>query len=253
MKALLCKAFKFSLVWVSIESAVICLKVWLQLNNMPTNKMIADRINQIRQSIPPEVKLVAVSKYTTTDAIRAAYAAGVRDFGESRVQDTKGKQAELADLSDITWHMIGSLQSNKAKPAIAQFDWIHSIARLSLATQCDRLILELGKSPKLLLQVKLAEDPNKSGWSEVELLADLPELAKLQNLNIVGLMTILPLGLSEVQAYELFCKASKLAEKLRSLGWNNIQELSMGMSADYAIAVRAGASMIRVGNQIFAI
>lgn len=214
--------------------------------------MIADRINQIRQSIPPEVKLVAVSKYTTTDAIRAAYAAGVRDFGESRVQDAKVKQEELADLSDIAWHMIGSLQSNKAKPAIAQFDWIHSIDRLSLAIQCDRLIAELGKSPQLLLQVKLATDPNKSGWSEAELLTDLPELAKLQNLNIVGLMTILPLGLSEVQAYELFCKVSKLAEKLRSRGWENIQELSMGMSADYAIAVRAGASMIRVGNQIFA-
>jgi len=214
--------------------------------------MIADRIAQIRHNIPPEVKLVAVSKYSTTAAIRTAYGAGVRDFGESRVQDAKVKQEELADLNDITWHMIGSLQSNKAKAAIAQFDWIHSIDRLSLAMQCDRLSIELGKSPKLLLQVKLAEDPNKSGWTGSELLADLPELAKLQNLNIVGLMAILPIGLREVQAYELFCKVSKLAENLRSLGWQNIQELSMGMSADYAIAVRAGASIIRVGNQIFA-
>nr|WP_322096240.1 YggS family pyridoxal phosphate-dependent enzyme [Pseudanabaena cinerea] len=219
---------------------------------MNNNFMIADRIAQIRRSIPSEVKLVAVSKYTTPTAIRAAYAAGVRDFGESRVQDAKAKQEELADLGDITWHMIGSLQSNKAKAAIAQFDWIHSLDRLSLAVQCDRLIAELGKSPQLLLQVKLAEDPSKSGWSEPELLTDLPELAKLQNLNIVGLMTILPLGLNEVQAYELFCKVGKLAEKMRSLGWTNIQELSMGMSADYAIAVKAGASLIRVGNQIFA-
>ena len=81
--------------------------------------MIADRINKIRANIPPQVKLVAVSKYTTTESIRAAYDAGVRDFGESRVQESKIKQEELADLSDITWHMIGSLQSNKARQAIA--------------------------------------------------------------------------------------------------------------------------------------
>jgi pyridoxal phosphate enzyme (YggS family) len=212
---------------------------------------IQDRIHQIRANIPPQVKLVAVSKYTTTTAIRAAYDAGVRDFGESRVQESKVKQTELADLTDITWHLIGSLQSNKVKPAIAQFDWIHSIDRLSLAEQCDRQILELGKSPKLLLQVKLADDPSKSGWSESELLADLPKLEKLQNLDIVGLMTILPLGLDKDQAYAVFSRVANLAEKLRSLGWSNIRELSMGMSNDYAIAVEAGATMIRVGNQIF--
>ncbi len=212
---------------------------------------IADRIEQIRARIPAQVKLVAVSKYTTTEAIRAAYNAGMRDFGESRVQDAKLKQSELADLADITWHMIGSLQSNKTRLAIAQFDWIHSIDRLSLAEQCDRLVVELGKSPKLLLQVKLAEDPQKSGWSESQLLEDLPHLEKLENLNIVGLMTILPLGLTESQAYDVFVQVVQLAEKLRSLGWTNINELSMGMSADYAIAVKAGASIIRVGNQIF--
>ncbi|TYQ27612.1 YggS family pyridoxal phosphate-dependent enzyme [Pseudanabaena sp. UWO311] len=215
-------------------------------------QIIAKRLNQIRAKIPPQVKLVVVSKYTTTEAIRAAYAADVRDFAESRVQDAKIKQEELADLTDITWHMIGSLQSNKARAAISQFDWIHSIDRLSLAEQCDRLIPELNKSPKLLLQVKLAHDPSKSGWSESELLADLPKLEKLRNLNIVGLMTILPLGLDDSQAYEVFHRVANLAERLRSLGWHNIQELSMGMSADYAIAVKAGASIIRVGSQIFA-
>ncbi len=213
---------------------------------------IADRINKIRSNIPDNVKLVAVSKYTTTTAIRAAYAAGLRDFGESRVQEAKLKQEELADLLDITWHMIGSLQSNKTRQAIAQFDWIHSIDRLSLAVQCDRLIAELGKSPKLLLQVKLADDPSKSGWSESELLADLPELRKLENLDVVGLMTILTLGLDESQAHDVFCSVGELAKKLRSLGWSSIHELSMGMSADYAIAAKAGASIIRVGTQIFA-
>jgi len=222
-----------------------------------STEAIADRIqhqiNKLRTNIPPQVKLIAVSKYTTTDAIRAAYDAGVRDFGESRIQDSKVKQTELADLTDISWHMIGSLQSNKTKQAIAQFDWIHSIDRLSLAEQCDRLIAELEKSPKLLLQVKLVDDPSKSGWSELELLADLPKLEKLQNLDVVGLMAILPLGLDEAQAYEVFCRVGNLAEKLRSLGWHNIKELSMGMSADYAMAVKAGATMIRVGSEIFSV
>ena len=222
-----------------------------EVNPASISQTIADRLNQIRSNISTNVKLVAVSKYTTTEAIRAAYKAGIRDFGESRVQDAKIKQMELADLTDITWHMIGSLQSNKTRQAIAQFDWIQSLDRLRLAEQCDRLIQELGKSPKLLLQVKLAEDPHKSGWTESELLADLHQLEKLQNLNIVGLMSILPLGLNESQAYDVFSRVSELAAKLRSLGWSNIQELSMGMSADYAIAVKAGATMIRVGNQIF--
>jgi pyridoxal phosphate enzyme (YggS family) len=222
-----------------------------EVNPASISQTIAERLNQIRSNISTNVKLVAVSKYTTTEAIRAAYKAGIRDFGESRVQDTKIKQMELADLTDITWHMIGSLQSNKTRQAIAQFDWIQSLDRLRLAEQCDRLIQELGKSPKLLLQVKLAEDPHKSGWTESELLADLHQLEKLQNLNIVGLMSILPLGLNESQAYDVFSRVGELAAKLRSLGWSNIQELSMGMSADYAIAVKAGATMIRVGNQIF--
>ncbi|MFM7886885.1 MAG: YggS family pyridoxal phosphate-dependent enzyme [Pseudanabaena sp.] len=212
---------------------------------------IADRLNHIRGHIPANIKLVAVSKYTATEAIRAAYDAGIQDFAESRVQDAKIKQTELADLTDITWHMIGSLQSNKTRQAITQFDWIHSLDRLSLAEQCDRLIQELGKSPKLLLQVKLAEDPHKSGWTETELFADLPQLEKLQNLDIVGLMTILPLGLNEAQAYEVFSRVGELAAKLRSLGWTNMQELSMGMSADYVIAIEAGTTMIRVGSQIF--
>ena len=222
-----------------------------EVNPASISQTIAERLNQIRSNISTNVKLVAVSKYTTTEAIRAAYKAGIRDFGESRVQDAKIKQMELADLTDITWHMIGSLQSNKTRQAIAQFDWIHSLDRLRLAEKCDRLIQELGKSPKLLLQVKLAEDPHKSGWTESELLADLHQLEKLQNLNIVGLMSILPLGLNESQAYDVFSRVGELAAKLRSLGWSNIQELSMGMSADYAIAVKAGATMIRVGNQIF--
>lgn len=212
---------------------------------------ISDRIAAITKDLPPTVTLVAVSKYASAAAIRAAYAAGIRNFAESRVQAAQNKQQELQDLSDITWHMIGSLQSNKAKLAVQSFDWIHSLDRLSLARQLERLVPEVGKSPQLCLQVKLADDPHKSGWTESQLMLDLPALGECQHLNIVGLMTILPLGLSDDQAYETFLKTAALAEKLRSQGWENIQQLSMGMSNDYHLAIKAGATLIRVGSKIF--
>jgi len=212
---------------------------------------VIDRIAQITKDLPSTVKLVAVSKYANISAIRAAYAAGIRDFGESRVQDATQKQQELKELDDICWHFIGSLQSNKAKSAIQRFDWIHSVDRLGLVQQLDRLAIETGKSPQLCLQVKMAPDPNKAGWDEYELMQDLDAIQQCQNLNIVGLMTILPIGLDRNQAYDLFVKVANLAEKLRSQGWSSLQQLSMGMSGDYDMAIKAGATLIRVGSKIF--
>ncbi len=212
---------------------------------------VIDRIAQITKDLPSTVKLVAVSKYANISAIRAAYAAGIRDFGESRVQDATQKQQELKELDDICWHFIGSLQSNKAKSAIQRFDWIHSVDRLGWVQQLDRLAIETGKSPQLCLQVKMAPDPNKAGWDEYELMQDLDAIQQCQNLNIVGLMTILPIGLDRNQAYDLFVKAANLAEKLRSQGWSSLQQLSMGMSGDYDMAIKAGATLIRVGSKIF--
>lgn len=218
---------------------------------MPNIADISSRLDALRSTLPPTVKLVAVSKYTSVAAIRVAYAAGVRDFGESRIQEMAQKQQELRDLPDLTWHEIGHLQSNKVKQAISICNWIHSIDRLSLAQQCDRQIHALGKSPKLCIQVKLANDPNKFGWEPEQLMADLSALKQCQNLNLVGLMTILPLGLDEARAYQIFEETARLAEKLRSLGFPSIKELSMGMSGDYAIAVKAGATIVRIGSRIF--
>jgi PLP dependent protein len=212
---------------------------------------VRDRIVAIIKDLPLNVKLVAVSKYASVNAIRGAYAAGIKDFGESRVQDAMQKQQELQGLKDLSWHFIGQIQSNKAKLVVQRFDWIHSLDRLGLAQQLNRLVAELGKSPKICLQVKMAADPNKAGWHEHELLADLVALQQCQNLNIVGLMTILPVGLDAKQAFDLFMKTANLAMQLRSQGWSNLQHLSMGMSGDYDIAIRAGATLIRVGTKIF--
>jgi pyridoxal phosphate enzyme (YggS family) len=215
------------------------------------NSSIGDRIAQIKQEIPPHVRLIAVSKYATTEAMRSAYQAGIRDFGESKVQEAIAKKQQLQDLADITWHLIGTLQSNKTRMALVNFDWIHSVDRPSLAQQLDRLIAETNKTIKLCLQVKLVDDPSKSGWHEQELIDNLPDLNKYRNIQIVGLMTILPLGLSPEQCYSTFRQVDDLRGKLNLLGGLSINELSMGMSQDYDEAIKAGATMIRIGSKIF--
>jgi len=215
------------------------------------NSTIADRILQIKQELPKTVKLIAVSKYASVEAMREAYQAGIRDFGESRVLEAIAKKQELQDLPDITWHMIGTLQSNKARQALLNFDWIHSVDRLSLAQQLNRLAIETNTQISICFQVTLEDDPSKSGWSEQELIANLASLAQCQAIQIKGLMTILPLGLTPQQSLNIFQKVAALKNRLNSQRWQNINELSMGMSQDYDLAVKAGATMIRIGSKVF--
>ncbi|WP_224095303.1 YggS family pyridoxal phosphate-dependent enzyme [Nostoc sp. MS1] len=214
---------------------------------------ISERITQIRASLPPSVRLIAVTKQMPTEVIRAAYAAGIRDFGENRIQEAANKQAELFDLPDITWHFIGHLQTNKAKKALEQFNWIHSVDNLKLAQRLDQLAQQLGVKPQVCLQVKILPDPNKSGWSVPELLADLPALDLCKNLQIQGLMTIPPFGLDDAEINYVFNSTSKLAKEIAAQPWTHLQmnELSMGMSGDYQLAVQAGATMVRLGTILF--
>ncbi|WP_193198295.1 YggS family pyridoxal phosphate-dependent enzyme [Nostoc sp. MG11] len=214
---------------------------------------LIERIATIRSSLPPSVRLIAVSKQVSAEAIRSAYAAGIRDFGESRIQEAASKQAELHDLSDITWHFIGHLQGNKAKKALEHFPWIHSIDNLKLAQRLDQLAQQLGVSPQVCLQVKILPDPNKSGWSVPELLADLPALNQCKTLQIQGLMTIPPLGLDDAQILNVFTRNRELAKEIQEQNWSHIhiQHLSMGMSGDYQLAVQAGATMVRLGTILF--
>ncbi|MGK7918165.1 MAG: YggS family pyridoxal phosphate-dependent enzyme [Prochloraceae cyanobacterium] len=215
--------------------------------------LIAQRINQIRQQIPANVRLIAVTKQVSVEAMREAYAVGIRDFGENRIQEALPKQEQLQDLPDICWHFIGHLQINKAKKAIEHFEWIHSVDSLKLAQRLDRLAAKLPKQPQVCLQVKVLPDPNKYGWDVSELLAALPELDRCNHLKIRGLMTILPLGLSESKMLAAFEATRSLAEKITQQDWSNLslEELSMGMSADYLLAVKAGTTMIRLGRIIF--
>lgn len=215
--------------------------------------LITERIAHIRQQLPAGVRLIAVTKQVSVDAMREAYVAGIRDFGESRTQEAEAKVAQLKDLPNLNWHLIGHLQNNKAKKALEQFQWIHSCDSLKLAQRLNRIAAELSLRPQVCLQVKVVPDPDKYGWTVPELLADLPELDQCDAIQIQGLMTILPLGLSPQESLAVFERTRELAEKIRQQNWLNLQmqELSMGMSGDYPLAMQAGATMVRLGRIIF--
>lgn len=217
------------------------------------SSLIAERISKIRQHLPDSVRLIAVSKQVSVAAMREAYTAGVRDFGESRIQEADDKQAQMQDLSDITWHFIGRLQSNKAKKALEQFQWIHSLDSLKLAERLNQLAEPLSRKPSVCLQVKIKSDPNKSGWTVPELLADLAGLNQCSHLQIRGLMTIPPLGLNKSEIMQVFDSTRELADKIQQQNWSHIQmqQLSMGMSDDYQLAISAGATMVRLGRILF--
>lgn len=214
---------------------------------------IAEHITNIISNLPESVRLIAVTKQVSVDTIRTAYAAGIRDFGENRVQEAEAKQAQLQDLPNITWHLIGHLQTNKAVKALKQFQWIHSVDSLKLARRLNALSEEFSCSPNICLQVKILPDPHKYGWSMAELMSDLAELNQCQNLKIKGLMTIPPQGLDDLQTLSVFKKTQELAREISKKNLSNLktQELSMGMSEDYNLAISAGATIVRLGRILF--
>ena len=214
---------------------------------------LIERIRSIQDSLPESVKLIAVSKKVGPAAIREAYAAGIRDFGESRIQEAQSKIEQLQDLPGITWHFIGHLQSNKAKKALSYFQWLHSVDSLKLVQRLNLLAQELGVVPKICLQVKILPDPNKSGWTIQQILDDLAELNLCKNLQIEGLMTIPPLGLDSSEVIYVFNRTRELIAEIDERNLSNIKmkQLSMGMSQDYQLAIQSGATMIRLGTILF--
>jgi PLP dependent protein len=211
---------------------------------------LAGRLAKIRPKLPPTVKLIAVTKQVSVVAMQAAYDLGIRDFAENRIQEAAAKQAELL-WPDVTWHLIGHLQMNKVSKALALFDWIHSLDSLKLAQRLNQLAAEQNLKPNCCLQVKLAPDPNKSGWAASELLSALPELMACQHLQIAGLMTIPPYGLPDSETLAIFEQTHELAQQIRQQSGLCLPELSMGMSDDYELAIQAGATMIRLGRTLF--
>jgi pyridoxal phosphate enzyme (YggS family) len=170
------------------------------------------------------------------------------------VQDAQNKILQLKDCQDVRWHLIGSLQANKVRPALKLFSWIHSVDKLDLAMRIDHVAEELSVCPNILLQVKLLPDPGKKGFSLEGLLEALPSLDLLKHVRIRGLMTIAPYGITPSEQYSLFSRVKALAQDLKNQAWQRLSmdDLSMGMSGDYPQAVAAGATMVRIGRHIFA-
>lgn len=224
-----------------------------------TYHQLSHKLDEIRKTIPPMVRLVAVTKKVDLERMKWIYAQGVRDFGENKLQEAIIKQSQLKDLTDITWHFIGHLQSNKAKKAVECFRWIHSVDSLKIVQRLNfysQQALEGGvinSPPQVCLQVKLLPDENKYGWSVEQLWQDLPLLESLHFLDFRGLMTILPLGLSLEETFSAFDSLRVLREKIREKGYcgDNFDQLSMGMSDDYLMAIKAGSTMIRLGRILF--
>jgi pyridoxal phosphate enzyme (YggS family) len=204
---------------------------------------------------PGGVRVVAITKTVDAERVRAAMAAGFDAFGENRVQERATKAEALAATGDAAgeWHLVGPLQSNKARKAIELFDVIQSVDSLELAQRLDRLAAEVhpGSRLRVLLQVNVDDDPAKSGFDPQELARDLPAILELRALAVEGLMTVGRQVETPDEARPTFVALRDLSKRLRTAHPGLGPELSMGMTDDYPVAVEEGATIVRIGRAIF--
>ena len=218
------------------------------------SEMIEKNLHEIKNKIAPyNIKIIAVTKYFGLDGIINGYQAGLRNFGESRVLDAVSKiealPSEIRDKS--SFHFIGHLQTNKVEKVVRYFDYIHSIDSLKLAKKVSEIACGLNKREKVLLQVNNAEEIQKYGYSVAQLRQDLPEIMKLEGIEVIGLMNMAQLGASEEVLRKTFRELRELKEDLEKEFSVCLSELSMGMSNDYEIAAEEGATIIRLGRKLF--
>jgi len=194
------------------------------------------------------VRIVAVTKTHGPEAVRAAAAAGLADVGENRVQEALAKQEALADLP-VGWHLIGTLQRNKARHAAGRFALIHSVDRMDLAGELDRRVAP-GARQAVLVQVNCSDEAQKGGVAPADLPALLEALDPLVRLEVRGLMTMSALTDDEGEQRRAFRRLRELRDEAERRG-RRLPELSMGMSGDYGIAAEEGATMVRLGTVLF--
>jgi pyridoxal phosphate enzyme (YggS family) len=218
---------------------------------LKTVQMRIDIAAQHSRRDPSSIRLVLASKTQPPAAIRAAWQAGARDFGENYVQEALSKRAELSDLTDLRWHLIGHLQRNKARLAASAFTLIHTIDSAPLADALARARSSHTSSPLIrgLIEVNLAAEPTKSGVhrDDVEHLLD----AVRDKVEIAGLMTIPPPSAKPELARAYFALLRELRDRLATLTGLALSDLSMGMSDDFEIAIEEGATIVRVGRAVF--
>lgn len=217
---------------------------------------IASQLTELNQKLPSTVKLVAVSKFKPLAAVLEAYEAGQRRFGENRPQEMAAKA--VAAPADIEWHFIGHLQTNKVKLVVPYASIIESVDSLKLLGEINRFAASLGKMTDCLLEVHIAREESKQGFSREELLALVPEFGKYPFIRFRGLMGMASNVPDMDQVRSEFRGLRALFEEVRALGerdarrWvRDFDQLSMGMSHDWPVAVEEGATLIRIGTAIF--
>jgi len=196
-----------------------------------------------------DTELVAISKTHDAVKVREAIEAGQTLFGESRVQEARVKIPELP--SNLRWHFVGHLQKNKIRHALPLFELIHSVDSLALAQDINRIAEEDGLHPRVLLEVNVAGEGSKFGFTPEKLREDLENLLALPRLSILGLMTIPPIADEAEASRKYFVELRELRDRLQTEFHVDLAQLSMGMTQDFAIAVEEGATLVRVGTAIF--
>jgi hypothetical protein len=229
---------------------------------MPEFQEISANVSRVQERIAAaerragrrggEVTLIAVSKTHPADAIRAAYEAGLRHFGENRVQEWEGKRGAVADLA-ATWHLVGHLQSNKALRAAGLFHSVDSIDDVSVAQRLDRARAEQGTSQKLriLLEVRVEEEASKSGVKSEEAVGLAEQIWECSRIELAGLMSIPPFLKDAEKVRPYFKRLRELRDSMARQMGRELPVLSMGMSHDFEVAIEEGATEVRVGTAIF--
>jgi PLP dependent protein len=218
---------------------------------------LPNRLSEVRQRIDQavrrgghgqDVRIIAVTKTHGSDAVEAAWNAGLQDVGENRVQEALGKMAAVSP--PVHWHLIGHLQRNKVKSADG-FHLIHSVDSLRLAETVDAHARSGGRRQPVLVQVNVVGEETKGGFSPGELGTAASTLTQLEGIDVQGVMTMAPLDASEATLRRVFAGAREARSILRTHGCGQANELSMGMSGDYEVAIEEGATMIRLGTILF--
>jgi len=204
---------------------------------------LAEKYQQLIKNVPDNVRIIYVAKYVDAAKTQELVALGAKDIGENRVQQGRDK-AEI--IKDVTWHMIGPLQSNKVRQAVKTFDYIQSVDSMELARHIGAEAKRIGKVQKILLEVNIGREAQKHGFLPENLTFGLGIVQKFPGLAIVGLMAIPPYDDDPEKSRPYFQEMKKLFDQNQPL-----QYLSMGMSGDYKIAIEEGANMIRVGSILF--
>ena len=203
---------------------------------------------------PGAVQIVAVTKHATPQQMAEAYDAGIRDFGENKLQNAEAQIAAFHALrpnAAVNWHFIGHLQSNKASKVIGQFSLIHSVDSIKLAQKLSEAALSQGVCQAVFLQINISGEESKFGFTPDEVRAAIPALRLMSGIKLCGLMSMAPLSEDPAVADGVFGGLSSLRDQLEETFGIDLPELSMGMSKDYVPALKNGATIIRVGTLLF--